>query len=84
MRSKRVSATQFAPLVQAYSRKVGYKVVCVHIWSCEEREESATAHVVLIGHSARHPQRFEDAVTLSRREGRWGIVLPANFGRSLK
>ena len=81
---QRVSATQFSPLLQAYSRKVGYKVARVHISSCEESEATATAHVVLIGHSAGHSRRFEDAITLRRREGRWGIVLPANFGRSLK
>ena len=68
-------------LVQAYSRKLGYRVERVHISSCEEREESATAHVVLIGHSAGHSRRFEDAVTLRRRDGHWGIVLPVNFGR---
>ena len=78
---QRVSATQFSPLVQAYSRKLGYRVERVHISSCEEREESATAHVVLIGHSAGHSRRFEDAVTLRRRDGHWGIVLPVNFGR---
>ena len=78
---QRISAAQFSPLAQAYFRKLGYRVKRIHISSCEEREESATAHVVLIGHAAGHLRRFEDAVTLRRRDGRWGIVLPANFGR---
>ncbi len=81
---QRVSTTQFNTLVQGYSRKVGYKVARVHISSCEQGEETATAHVVLIGHSAGHSRRFEDAITLRRREGRWGVVLPANFGRNSK
>ena len=81
---RRISVEQFEALAQANSRKVGYAVERVHIQSCEERGDEATAHIVLIGRAASHSRRYQDAITLRRREGRWGIVLPANFGRGAR
>ena len=77
----KVSADAFARQTTAYKRKVGYHVDRVHVQTCEENGDVATAHVVLIGRSAGHSRRFEDAVALRRRDGKWGVVLPANAHR---
>lgn len=78
---QRVPAEAFERHAKAYVRKVGATVNRVHVQSCEEAGDSATAHVVLIGRAGGHSRRFEDAASLRRRDGKWGIVLPSNFGR---
>ena len=35
----------------------------------------------LAGRTAGHGRRFKDAAALRRRDGRWGVVLPATFGQ---
>jgi hypothetical protein len=76
----KVSAEQFASLARAYVKNVGFPADKVHIHSCEEQGDAATAHVTLSGHSGGHSRRYNDGVTLRRKDGRWGIVLPNNFG----
>lgn len=74
------SQEQFARRAEAYRRHLGFEPAAVRVPICEERGEEATAHVELNGQgSGRHS--FKDAVTLRRREGRWFVVLPANFGQ---
>jgi Putative lumazine-binding len=77
---RRVSAEQFAALARAYAKNLGFAAEKVHIQSCEEQGDTATAHVSLAGQSVGHSRQFKDGVTLRRKDGRWGVVLPANFG----
>lgn len=81
---QRVSPGEFARLAAAYSRNLGFKAESVHIRACEEQGDAATAHVVVNGQGAGHSQRYADGVTLRRVDGRWGVVLPTNFGRAKK
>jgi hypothetical protein len=74
---KPVPADAFARRVQAWRQKLGYRVDRVHVQTCEEHGDSATAHVVLIGKSAGHSRRFEDALVLRRRDGKWLVPPPA-------
>jgi hypothetical protein len=78
---RRVSAEQFATLARAYARNVGFPVEKVHVRASEEQGDAATVHVTLTGHGAGHSRRYSDGITLHRKDGRWGIVLPANFGQ---
>jgi hypothetical protein len=78
---RRVSANQFVTLVNAYRQNVGFTAERCNIRSCEEQGDSAIAHVTLSGHSSGHSRRYNDGITLRRGEGRWGVVLPANFGQ---
>ena len=52
--------------------------------SCEEQGEAATARVTISGHSSGHSRRYSDGVTLRREGGRWGVVLPPNFGQKAR
>ena len=74
------SADEFARRAEAYRRKLGFEPTAVRVPACEERGDEATAHVVLTGRGhGRH--EYKDAVVLRRRDGRWLVVLPAEFGR---
>ncbi|MBN9117648.1 MAG: hypothetical protein J0I06_00500 [Planctomycetes bacterium] len=78
---RRVSAERFAALAGAYLKNVGFPVEKVHVRASEEQGDGATVHVTLQGHSAGHSRRYSDGATLRRAGGRWGVVLPANFGQ---
>ena len=78
---KRCRSPQFGRLAQSYYSHLGFGPEAVQIRACEERGTEATAHVVLIGHSAAHYRRYKDAITL-RRSDDWRVVLPANFGQA--
>jgi hypothetical protein len=74
------SAGEFGRRVDAYRRQVGFEPTTVRVPVCEEREDEATAHVVLTGRGKdRH--EYKDTVILRRRDGRWLVVLPAKFGQ---
>jgi len=77
----RVSAEAFARHAKAYRLRVPHSVDRVHVQACEENGDVATAHVILIGRAGGHTRRFQDAAALRFRDGKWGIVLPAGFGR---
>ena len=77
---RRVTPERFAQLAAAYSRNVGFTAEKVHFQTCEEQGDSATARVVLIGRAPGHSRRYADGITLRRIDGRWRVVLPANFG----
>ena len=81
---RRVSAEQFAELARAYAKNVGFPADKVHIHASEEQGDAATAHVTLSGHSGGHSRRYSDGITLRRAGGRWGVVLPANFGQKAR
>jgi hypothetical protein len=78
---RRVSADRFNALGQAYAKNLGFPAEKVHIQACEEQGDSATAHVVLTGSDGTHARRYSDGITLRRTAGRWGVILPANFGQ---
>jgi hypothetical protein len=75
----RLSRDQFAVLATAYRGRLPFDPSGVQLSACEEKEDSAVAHVVLTGRSAH--QRYKDAASLRRGTPGWGIVLPANFGK---
>jgi hypothetical protein len=81
---RRVSAEQFASLARAYTKNVGFPADKVHIHASEEQGDSATVHITLLGHAAGHSRRYSDGITLRRKDGRWGVVLAANFGQKAR
>jgi hypothetical protein len=75
----RCSGEEFARRAEAYRQGLGLDPTGVRIPACEERGDDATAHVVLTGRG--HGRReYRDAVTLRRRDGRWGVLPPAGIG----
>jgi len=77
---KRWTLEQFARMAQNHRAALGFEPEEVHLGSCEEHENSATAHALLTGHVAGKTMTGKDAVVLKRGEAGWGIVLPHNFG----
>jgi hypothetical protein len=81
---RRVPPERFAALAAAYLKNVGFHAERVQVRACEEQGDAATARVVIAGHSVGHSRRYNDGITLRRTDGRWGVVLPANFGRKAR
>jgi hypothetical protein len=75
-----LSAEAFARLAEQCRRSIGFEPEQVYVTACDEQAETATAHIVFVGHSALK-QRHKDGITLHRDGQGWGVVLPANFGR---
>ena len=74
------AADEFGRRAEAYRGRLGFEPTGVRVPACEERGDEATAHVVLTGRGqGRH--EYKDAAVLRRRDGRWLVVLPAEFGR---
>jgi hypothetical protein len=71
----------FTSLAAAYWRRLGFEPQEVRVRSCEEHEEEAVAHVLLVGRQGGHEKTHRDAIILRRDGSGWGIVLPARFGR---
>ena len=75
-----LTADTFDALTERYRKSIGFEPEQVNVTACDEHGESATAHIVFIGHSAMH-QRFKDGITLRRDNSGWLVILPNNFGR---
>jgi hypothetical protein len=75
-----LSAEAFTRLAKQYRRSIGFEPEQVFVTACDEQAESATAHIVYVGHAALK-QRHKDGITLRRDGEGWGVMLPANFGR---
>ena len=71
---------EFARRGDAYRQKFGFDPTAAHVRTCEERGDDATARLDFSGTAAdRH--HFKETLTLRRRDGAWGVVLPARFGQ---
>ena len=71
---------EFARRGDAYRQKFGFDPTAVHVRTCEERGDDATARIDFAGTAAgRH--HFKETLTLRRTGGTWGVVLPARFGQ---
>ena len=68
----------FAKNAERYRQKLGFEPNAVHVRSCDEHGEEATAHIVLTG-SGNKLHQYKDAILLRRLDGKWWIVLPAAF-----
>jgi hypothetical protein len=77
---KGCSRDEFVRRAEAYRAGLGFDLDVVRVPTCEERGDEATAHVILAG-SGHNRREYKDTVTLRRRDGRWGVVLPTRFGR---
>ena len=74
-----VSAADFARRGEAYRKHLGFDPAGVHVRTCEEHGDGATARVELTGPgTGRH--HYKDAVVLRRQGGRWRVVLSQRFG----
>ena len=70
---------EFARRADAYRQKLGFEPTVAHLRTAEERGDEATARLDFSGSAAgRH--HFKETLTLRRRDGKWGVVLPARFG----
>ena len=71
---------EFARRGDAYRQKFGFDPTAAHVRTCEERGDDATARLDFSGPAAgRH--HFKETLTLRRRDGVWGVALPAHFGQ---
>jgi len=77
---KRVNVDRFAALARTYRQGLGFHPAAVHVTSCDERGDTAIAHVTLTG-AGSHRHRYKDAVTLRREPDGWRVELAATFGR---
>ena len=75
---KTCSVEAFTKNAQTYRQKLGFEPNAVHVRSCDEHGDEATAHIVLTGPGSKRHQ-YKDAIVLRRLEGKWWIVLPAAF-----
>jgi hypothetical protein len=77
----RCTSEEFVRRALSYRRSLGFEPEKLLIRSCEEHGDEALAHVVFTGHMASHERRYNDAVVARRNSGKWGVVLPSDFGR---
>jgi len=71
---------EFARRGDAHRLKFGFEPAGVHVRTCEERGDEATARIDDSGSAAgRH--HFKDAVVLRRLDGGWRVALPVRFGQ---
>src|SRR5579872_880808 len=72
---------EFTPRARVYRQRLGFEPERVKVRSCEEQEDIALAHVVLVGRQEGKERLYRDAITLRRDGPGWGIALPTRFGR---
>jgi hypothetical protein len=72
---------EFVPRARAYYQRLGFAPEGARVRSCEEQDDVAVAHVLLVGHRDGRERTFRDAITLRRDSAGWRIVLPSRFGR---
>ncbi len=77
---KKVTAERFVQLAKRYVKNLGFDVEKVHIHAFDEHGDEATAHLTLSGRG----KRFNDGLTLQRKDGKWQVLLPGNFGHMTK
>jgi hypothetical protein len=78
---ERVTAEDFAALVENYRKRLGFQPAEVQIRACEEHGAEAVAHVVLVGKKDQKRGAFKDAIHLKQSESGWVVLLPPGFGR---
>jgi hypothetical protein len=79
----KVGPDRFARLAGAYRRGLGFEPDAVQLTACDEDGPRAVAHATLSGRGpGRH--RYKEAAVLRRGESGWGVILPADFGRTGK
>jgi hypothetical protein len=66
----------FARTGADYRQRLGFEPETLHIRSCQERGDEATAHIVFAGHADGQYRQFKDAAVLRRSASGWGVVLP--------
>jgi hypothetical protein len=71
----------FRTKAAAFRADWGFDPESVHVKSCDERGDEATAHVVLSGKGKDGHRQLKDAVVLHRGASGWRIFLPENFGK---
>jgi hypothetical protein len=81
---RKCNLRQFSELAAKYRSSLGFDPERVYVRGCEERDNEATAHVVLAGERTSQHRRFKDGLTLRRGNDGWRVVLPTNFGRTKK
>jgi hypothetical protein len=78
---KKNSLEQFTRKATSWRKNLGFEPQSVFIQSCEERPNEAIAHVSIIAASGSQRTRFKEAISLTRQDQNWYIVLPNNFGQ---
>ena len=78
---QRLTPLQFHVLSAKYRRSFGFEPHQTYVRYCEEHGAEALAHIVFTGSTATDQKFHRDTVSLRRRDDKWGIVLPKNFGR---
>jgi hypothetical protein len=74
---KRYNLQQFSQMAQIYLRGLDFEPETIQVRFCEEHDEEATGHVVLIGRTDGANRRYKDAFLMRKNEDGWGIILPA-------
>jgi hypothetical protein len=71
-----LSLAAFARARADYQQRLGFEPETLHIRSCQEQDDEATAHIVFAGHADGRFRQFKDAAVLRRSASGWGVVLP--------
>jgi hypothetical protein len=69
----------FSKAAQQFRDQLGADSATAHISSCEERNNEAIAHVLVVAHANGKQRLLKEAVTLRRGETEWRIMPPAGF-----
>lgn len=81
---KRMDQASFERRAGAYLNKLGFVLDKVSIRSCDESGDQAIAQLYLSDAKSSAKHRFREGIVLKREGDAWRIVLPENFGDSLK
>jgi hypothetical protein len=72
----------FARLAAGYRAGMGFEPKTVHVRSCEEKVDTAVAHVVFMGAVGSEHRSYQDGFALRRTAAGWCVVQPARLIKS--
>ena len=76
-----LSEQDFARQGRAQRTALGFEPKELHVRSCQEQNDGAIAHIVVVGEAPAGPRVYKDDVVLHRGASGWGVRLSSHFGR---
>ncbi|HEV3448319.1 MAG TPA: hypothetical protein VG099_27025 [Gemmataceae bacterium] len=76
-----LSEQEFARQGRAQRTALGFEPKELHVRSCQEQNDGAIAHIVVVGEAPAGPRVYKDDVVLHRGASGWGVRLSSHFGR---
>ncbi len=78
---QRLTEQDFARQARAQREAFGFEPKELHIRSCEEQNDRAIAHIVVVGEAPTGRRIYKDDVVLHRGASGWAVMLSSHFGR---